>query len=161
MQLVKRDSKLWAYATEEIKGLIQDGEHLLIECHSLSGKVSDYSYLVFPFAKAYEGFLKRFFLDLGLIKEDEFYSDDIRIGRVLNPIFMKKKYSVYSKLKKAELADPEMPQQLWEAWTRGRNQVFHYFPHNFRRLSKEEALEIIRAFVDAMKDAVTVLDLKD
>lgn len=157
MQVIKRNSKLWKYLSGEIKGLLEDGEHLLIECHALSGKVSDYSYLVFPFAKAYEGFLKRYFLDLELIKEEEYYGDDIRIGRILNPMFMEKKFSVYAKLKKIKGYDPNMPEKLWKIWRRGRNKVFHYFPHNFRRLSKEEAADIINEFMKAMEAAVAVL----
>ena len=158
MQIIKRDSKLWNYLPEEIQGLIEDGEHLMVDCHSLTGKVSDYSYLVFPFAKAYEGFLKNFFLDLGLIKEDEFYGDDIRIGRILNPIFMEKAFSVYKKLKKVRGVDERVPGMLWESWKKGRNQVFHYFPHNFRRLSKEEAAEIINDFIQAMEAAAALIE---
>lgn len=160
MQLVERDSKLWEYFPEELKGLIQDGENLLIECHSLSGKVSDYSYLVFPFAKAYEGFLKIYLLDLGIIREEDFYSDDIRIGRILNPVFMERDFSVFAKLKSHHINDPEIPQKLWDVWTRGRNQVFHYFPHNFRRLSKDEALHIIHDFIHAMEISMTVISFK-
>ncbi|OGC47760.1 hypothetical protein A2886_00455 [candidate division WWE3 bacterium RIFCSPHIGHO2_01_FULL_42_13] len=158
MQVIKRDSKLWNYLSEELKGLIEDGEHLLTECHTLTGKISDYSYLVFPFAKAYEGFLKHFFLDLGLIKDADFFGDDIRIGRILNPYFMKQEYSVYAKLKKHKEYGEEVPRQLWEIWIKGRNQVFHYFPHNFRKLSREEAAEIIDQFVKAMEGAVGKLD---
>lgn len=157
MIVVPRESKLWSYLPEEIKGLIEDGEHLLIECHTLSGKVSDYSYLVFPFAKAYEGFLKNYFLDLGLIKEDEFYGDDIRIGRILNPMFMEKNFSVYAKLQKVDGYNPKAAKHLWEIWKKGRNQVFHYFPHNFRRLSKEESAEIIKGMISAMQEAVAVI----
>ncbi|EKD94861.1 MAG: hypothetical protein ACD_25C00193G0001, partial [uncultured bacterium] len=38
---------------------------------------------------------------------------------------------------------------------RGRNLVFHYFPHNYRRLGYEEALDIINDIVDAMHSSVT------
>jgi predicted CopG family antitoxin len=158
MQVVKRKSKLWNYLPKEIQGLIEVGENLLMECHTLSEKVTDYSYLVFPFAKAYEGFLKNFFLDLELIKEDDFYGDDIRIGRILNPVFMEKSFSVYAKLKKIKHVDEDVPRRLWEVWKRGRNQVFHYFPHNFRRLSKEEAAEIVEEFIQAMEGAVALIE---
>ena len=157
MQVVKRNSKLWKYLSEELRGLIEDGEGLLTECHSLSGKISDYSYLVFPFAKAYEGFLKHFFLDLGLITDAEFFGDDIRIGKILNPYFMKQPFSVYTKLKHHH-GDEEIPRQLWEIWIKGRNQVFHYFPHNFRKLSRTEAAEIIDGFVRAMTLGVGSLE---
>lgn len=157
MEVVKKDSKLWEYLHEEIRGLVTDGEKLLINCHTLEGNVSDYSYLVFPFAKAYEGFLKRFFLDLELIREEEFYGEDIRIGRILNPLFKKKGFSVYSKLAKHKSYNEKDAEKLWKIWKRGRNKVFHYFPHNFRRLSQEEALNIIEEFVSAMETAVSLL----
>lgn len=158
MRIVERNSKLWKYLNDEIRDLIIVGEHLFIECHALADEVEDYSYLVFPFAKGYEGFLKHFFLDLGLIKEEEFYGEIIRIGRVLNPIFKDKDYSVYAKLAKHKEAGEEVSARLWNSWKRGRNQVFHYFPHNFRRLSSEEAHSIIIEMVSAMEDAVEILN---
>lgn len=158
MQVVKRDSKLWAYLPEELRGLIEDGERLLVECHTLSGKISDYSYLVFPFAKAYEGFLKNFFLDLGLIDDAQFYGDDIRIGRILNPVFMHERFSVYAKLKQLH-DNEEIARQLWEIWIKGRNQVFHFFPHNFRKLSKDEAVQIVDEFIKAMEAGAGSLTL--
>lgn len=158
MYLVDRRSKLWAYLPEEIRGLISDGENLVEECPEMKGRVSDYSHLVFPFAKGYEGFLKHLFLDLGLIREEEFYGDDIRIGRILNPYFKDKDYSVYSKLRKHSSKGSQISERLWNIWKRGRNQVFHYFPHNFRRLSEHEAQEIIKEFLGAMEEAVGVLN---
>ncbi len=52
-----------------------------------------------------------------------------------------------------------MANKLWTIWKKGRNQVFHYFPHNFRKLSKEEALILIQEFIDAMDDVLTKCDL--
>jgi len=157
MKFVDRKSKLWKYLPDEIRGLLIDGEKLLVECHSLSGQISDYSYLVFPFAKAYEGFLKQLFLDLGLIHEEDFYSDDIRIGRILNPVFIDKPESVYYKLRKYSKEGEEAAERLWKVWTHGRNQLFHYYPHNFRRLSNQEAAKIIEEMLGAMSAAIEIL----
>ena len=41
----------------------------------------DYGFVVFASAKAYEGFLKKLFLDMGLITKQQFESDHFRIGR--------------------------------------------------------------------------------
>ena len=49
-----------------------------------------------------------------------------------------------------------MADRLWKMWKKGRNLVFHYFPHNFRKLSFEEASEIIDDLVNVMADAVDV-----
>lgn len=156
MEVIRRDSQLWDYLTEEIRGLITDGEILLDHAEENLGSISDYSYLVFPFSKAYEGFLKRLFLDLNLMREDEYYSDEIRIGRILNPNYMKEKGNVFDRL----CGSIEVSKTLWDVWKRGRNQVFHYFPHNFRRISYDESLGLIKAIVYAMQQATHGCKLK-
>jgi hypothetical protein len=40
------------------------------------------------------------------------------------------------------------------------NQVFHYFPHNFRSLTLNEALEIVHEVIGAMENAVGKCGLK-
>ena len=152
MELVKRNSALWYYLPKDIKGLLLDGEVLLEEAEALPGKISDFSFLVFPFSKAYEGFLKKILLDLGLIREDEYYGDDIRIGRILNPKFIHEHENVFDRLGEGS----EMAHKLWGLWKVGRNQVFHYFPHNFRKLEFEEAKKIIEDLVEAMGEATEV-----
>ena len=161
MQVVNRKSRLWKYLADEIKGLIVDGEHLLtlVEKSPIKG-VSDYSFLVFPFAKAYEGFLKRLFLDLDMVTEDEYYGEHIRIGKVLDPFYREKDKSVYEKIKKHTQGGRELSEKLWYAWRHGRNQVFHYFPHNFRKLDYEEAFELVGRFAEAMEEVVDVFELE-
>lgn len=158
MQVIDRKSPLWGYLSEEIKGLVVDGEALIDQAETQQDMISDFSYLVFPFSKAYEGFLKHFFLDLELIAEDEYYSDDIRIGRILNPHFLRSEGNIFEKIcdnEKTEVREGrEIAEKLWAIWKRGRNLVFHYFPHNFRRLSYNEAVEIVNELVDAMETAV-------
>ena len=159
MYIVDHKSKLWSYLPDELRGLITDGENLLVDCQkNPNSKVSDYSYLVFPFSKAYEGFLKNIFLDMGLIREEDFYGDHTRIGRILNPMFMEKGDSVYSKLLTHSPAGRAAAEKLWRIWKRGRNEIFHYFPHNFRRIGREEAVDIIAEMVAAMELAVRILD---
>lgn len=160
MQVIDKNSKLWNYFSENQQGLILDGEQLLADISHFEN-VSDYSFLVFPFSKAYEGFLKQLFLDLDLIQEDQYYGDSIRIGRILNPMFKKDRDSIYKKLLEHERGTEDVAKNLWKIWKKGRNQVFHYFPHNFRKLSYEEALEIIDELVRAMTDAVATCGVCD
>ncbi len=157
---MSRKSALWSYLEPDLQGLIQDGEMLLDYAESMKGKVSDYSFLVFSFSKAYEGFLKKLFLDLGIMREDEYYSDEIRIGRVLNPHYINEHGHYYKALCLHEKGGESYALHLWDIWHKGRNQVFHYFPHNFRSLSLNEALEIIHNIVEAMQNAVGKCDLK-
>lgn len=161
MRLFNRESELWNYMTEDIKGLIIDGEMLLTHADEIPHEVSDYSYLVFPFAKGYEGFLKKLFLDLGMIKEDEYYGDDIRIGRVLNPHYIKKSRNVFYKIVSSNGTKQSIAEQLWRMWHAGRNQVFHYFPHNFRKLAYEDALDLIKGIAEAMEAAAESFELEN
>ena len=157
MQVIARNSKLWSYMAPEIRDLVEDGEIILNFVYENKQKsdISDYSFIVFPFAKAYEGFLKRFFWDVGLISEDEYYGDEIRIGRLLNPSYDGNS-SIYSKVCKGSKGGKNVAQRLWDAWKRGRNSVFHYFPHNFRKLEYNEALDIINDLISAMAEVVSV-----
>ena len=162
MEVLDKNSVLWGYLSENQRELILDGEHLLTDAKLTQNvtEVSDYSYIVFPFAKAYEGFLKKLFLDLKLIKEDDYYGDDIRIGRILNPNY-KSKNSVYNRLCRDKRASKDIARRLWEIWRKGRNQVFHYYPHNFRKLDFDEANLLIEEIVTSMNDSVTMCDIVD
>ena len=153
MNLLDKKSKFWDCLSDDIKGLLEDGELLVNQAKDIPHKVSDYSYLVFPFSKAYEGFLKKLFLDLGLIKEDEFYGDDIRIGRILNPHFIHEHENVFDKITTTADDGKDFAEKLWKMWRRGRNKVFHYFPHNFRKLRYKEAVKLVEEVVNVMEDA--------
>jgi len=156
MQIIKRDTRLWNYLTPELQGLIEDGEMMikLINDHRHTSGVSDFSLLVFSFSKAYEGFLKKFLLDMKLIKESDYYGDDMRIGRILNPHFIKQKGNVFAKVCVKAKDGRQVSEDLWRVWKRGRNLVFHYFPHNFRKLSFEESMEIVDELVSVMDQAL-------
>ena len=164
MQLLSRDSILWDYLEQDIKGLISDAEHLLDLVREEDKGTTDFSYLVFPVSKAYEGFLKKLFLNVGIIDEKDFYGDDVRIGRILSPNFRKSNPKLFKGICLRESANvdergEDLADRLWEVWHVGRNRVFHYFPHNFRRLSYSEALEIIQKVIAQMEEAVAVCAL--
>lgn len=149
----------WNYIEEDLQELVLLSESL-INMVGGSGKsltikgreLHDYSFIVFPIAKAYEGFLKKMFLDMGLITKEDYLGKLFRIGKALNP-YLESKYrdqeSVYDKL--AEHCGGErVPQVLWNAWVKGRNLLFHWFPEEKRAVSFEEAQERIILIVAAM-----------
>jgi len=146
---------------DDQRRLMEDGFLLLkhIEDKRLD-HISDYSFLVAPFAKAYEGFLKDVFLNLGVIGEDEYFSDHFRVGKVLNPNLYKRRFSVYSRLANLGEEGKQLADQLWQAWKKGRNLIFHYFPHNLNKLSFGEAKERIKQIMKAMIAASLLLDKK-
>lgn len=156
MITIQRDSPMWNYLSSGQKGLIQEGTFLLndIKAHPRT-EISDYSYLVFPFAKAYEGFLKQVFLDYGFITKEQYEGTHFRIGRALNPYLEKhlRWESVYDKIVKSS-GNTTLANRMWEAWKNGRNLVFHYFPHNFRALSSIEAESLIAEILSTMEETI-------
>lgn len=152
-----KQSALWNYLTPDLRGLIEDGDRMLEfvqESLDVVG-ISDYSFLVFPYAKAYEGFLKVLFLDLGLISQEDYYGDKIRIGRILNPGYLKEMGNIFERLCSHKKGGKKISKYLWQIWIKGRNLVFHYFPNNFRKLSYQEAVDIINSIITAMNKAST------
>ncbi len=141
-------ASVWKQLPPEQKQLIEDSSKLLEGIYGCRQSFSDYSFLVAPLAKAYEGFLKTFFLKSGYIDEHEFYGDHFRVGKVLNPSLKKQRFSVYKKLSKEK--GERTADFAWKTWKEGRNLVFHYFPHNLKRLSLEEAKERIDQIIEAI-----------
>ena len=152
MEQISRESTLWNYLTPEVRDLVEDGEVLLtfVEKYQDQETISDYSFVVFSFAKAYEGFCKKFFLDLDAITMDEYYGDDIRIGRMLSPNNLKAADGIMHKVCAKLPGGEDLAQKMSKSWKQGRNLVFHYFPHNYRRLTYNEALELVEGFISTM-----------
>lgn len=115
----------------------------------------DYSFVVFPAAKAYEGFLKKLFLDLRFISEADYYGKHFRIGKALNPFLPKEIRNntwVYGKIVKF-CRGKELANQLWDTWRISRNLVFHWFPDEKNAINLTEAEERIKLITDAIDQA--------
>lgn len=100
----------------------------------------DYSYVVFPAAKAYEGFLKYYFFTQGLITKKTYEGKRFRIGRALNPDLHpngQDEYWLYDDISKR--CGAEVARELWDTWLTCRNQVFHFFPNKENPLSLDQA----------------------
>lgn len=125
--------------------------------------ISDYSFLVSPISKAYEGYLKDFFLKTGIIDNYNYQSDRFRVGKTLNPSLRYKRFSIYQKLSNLHEEGEKLAEKLWTAWKYGRNEIFHYFPNNLKKLSREEAEERISMLLNAIIDSGRFYDeyLKD
>ncbi len=100
----------------------------------------DFSFVVFPAAKAYEGFLKKLFLELNFITEDDYYGKHFRIGKALNPSLSKEimREGVYDKIVKY-CGGKELADILWETWKESRNLIFHWFPNEKNTITLREA----------------------
>ncbi|MEI6532519.1 MAG: hypothetical protein WCO06_01625 [Candidatus Roizmanbacteria bacterium] len=152
--VISQLNSTWNYLSQPQKDLIQQGEYLkkvVVEDNKL--QFDDYSFIIFPYAKAYEGFLKQLFVDMKFITHDEYVSDHLRIGKLLSPNLKEKlgDRSLFVKITKR--SNVEIAEQMWETWKVGRNQIFHYFPHNIKAVSYREADELSNRILNTMHKA--------
>ncbi len=159
----------WKYIEDDLQELLVEAEFLSNVVKSWGGDLPhgskvfhDYSFVVFPAAKAYEGFLKKVFLDMGFITNEDYVGKRFRIGKALNP-FLEERFrdneSVYDKVVKY-CGGKELADQLWNAWSQGRNLVFHWFPDEKKAVTFKESEEKIKLIIDAMDMAFKGCNIK-
>ena len=130
------------------KNLISDVQTILNILKKDS--IHDYSFVVAPAAKAYEGYLKDFFLKIGLIDSWQYQSNRFRVGKTLNPSLRYKRFSIFQKLADIHNTGEELAEILWDGWKYGRNEIFHYFPKNLKKLTLNDAKNRIALILNAI-----------
>jgi hypothetical protein len=145
-----------AFLPPELAELVEDS--LLLHRNaavSENGVFNDYAFVVFPLAKAYEGFLKIFFFQLGVVKKDVYHARHFRIGRSFNP-------DLHPNLRDASwlyddavrLCGEDVARELWQIWLDARNHLFHFFPADRYVLTNQEAGVLIGRLLAAMQAAL-------
>lgn len=168
MDLNLENKVWWTYIEEDLQELLVASEFLTNVVRSWGGDLPqgkkvfhDYSFIVFPAAKAYEGFLKKIFLDMGFITNEDYHGKRFRIGKALNP-YLEKKYrekeSVYDKIINfcggpSGEASKELADDLWNTWTLCRNAVFHWFPDEKKAFSFDESRKKVNMVISSMDKA--------
>lgn len=158
MPTIDYNSEFWNYLHQNQKDLIREGKFLLSDVITHEAyQFKDYSFVVFPLAKAYEGFLKQIFFDSGLISRLDYISDHIRLGKLLSPHLVRRlgEHSLFEKIR-IQYSE-ELANMIWTTWKKGRNEVFHYFPHNVRAVNFEEAKNLIEQILAAMEETYKTL----
>ncbi len=151
----------WNYIHEDLRELIKESVLLLDKVPRWKEKFHDYAFIVFPAAKAYEGFLKNLFYDLGFITQDDYFGKRFRIGKALNPS-LEKKYQdegVYNKIIDY-CGDPALAERLWDAWKSCRNILFHWFPDEKNAIDYQEAKDRIELVISTIDTAYEVCKVK-
>jgi len=149
----KLEEKIWwRYLHEDLQELLKESVKLYNSVGVWEEKFHDYSFVVFPAAKAYEGFLKQVFLDLGFITKEDFNGKHFRVGKALNPSLDKRfrEESVYDKIVDF-CQGPALADSMWETWKSSRNLLFHWFPEEKNAITYEEArvnIDLILATMD-------------
>lgn len=133
----------WIHQIDDVeRQLLVEADFLLDREKKLpkDPRIVDYGFLVYPAAKAYEGFLKTFFYKNGLIDNYMYKSDHFRIGKAINPDLPEKYREdgwVYDDL--ARLFGEDIPARFWSTWRKCRNHVFHFKPDKLRLYTLVEA----------------------
>lgn len=134
--------------TQRLMALLDENERALAQVSfdlyqrelKLDSHLTDYSFIVFDIAKAYEGFLKRYLFELNLIDRGTYESKRFRLGRALNPDVrydQRDRYWLYDDV--ARLCGQAVARQLWKSWLESRNRVFHYFPRESATMTLQQA----------------------
>lgn len=142
----------WDYLSQTQKDLLHEGTYLRINVIKGGNyQFKDYSFLIFPYAKAYEGYLKQLFLDIKFISHLDYISDHFRLGKMLSPHLIGRlgDRSLFKKIQ--DQRGSELAERIWQTWKLGRNEIFHYFPHNLKAVSFPEAEKIIENIVETME----------
>lgn len=153
--------RFWQYLSQPQKDLILEGQYLMNDViRHQAYHFKDYSFIIFPFAKAYEGFLKKLFKDIGFISHLDYINNHLRLGKLMSPNLIKRlgERSLYKKI--MEKTSREFADKIWNTWKLGRNQVFHYFPHNLKSVNFEEAEKIVNQIIQTMEEAYEKLRSK-
>ncbi len=141
----------WQHLDFTQQSLIKQSFYLL-NWAKTNKQLYDYSFIVMPAAKAFEGFLKKLFFDQGLITLHDYSEEYFRIGKALNPELSHKRNfihdSIYEKI--SQKCGSEIAQTLWYAWKECRNQVFHYFVKRKQTFTLDEAEGKLNQLVQAM-----------
>lgn len=154
--MIDHGSPLWAFLSSKERILADDGAFLIQDStNHPDEEPTDYSYLVFPFAKLYEGFLKDVFYELSIIDRRDYISSHFRIGKVLSPNLIRRlgKHSAYLTIRN-RFSD-ELALEVWRTWKEGRNLVFHYFPDSVSFLSRDRALTVITTLIQTMEHLIS------
>lgn len=142
----------WGYLGKDLQELLHEAVLLVEKVNLWDEKFHDYSFVVFPAAKAYEGFLKRIFLDRGFIDSGDYYGKRFRVGKALNPSLerrLRKKESVYDRI--AEFCGGrDLADKMWDTWKRCRNLLFHWFPNEKNAIDFSEAKERVSLIIETI-----------
>ena len=149
----------WNYLDKVQQDLIKQSLYLVEDEEKRPQALTDYSFVVFPAAKAYEGFLKKYLFVQGLINVQTYEGRRFRIGRSLNPdvhMDQRDEFWLYDDI--VRICGDQTAREVWDVWLKCRNQVFHYFVKDPKQLSLEQARAYQNLIIDVMKKLASCIN---
>lgn len=114
----------------------------------LTTEFNDYSFVVFPFAKAFEGVLKKILVEAGFLKEGELLEDpSLSINKYFNPVGNQKILESV----KDKTRDKAIPYVIYSTYQECRNQIIHYDSYRDNRV---KSLDEARFYLERIEDAI-------
>lgn len=148
----------YAFLENQGKLLVTQSVELIEREERLHSSFHDYSFIVFPMAKAYEGFLKKFLFESGLIDRNQYEGKQFRIGRSLNPDVSPRHRDEYWLFDDVErICGVKISRDLWQAWLACRNHLFHYFPEERSNITLKKSDELLRMMDSCMTEALACM----
>lgn len=141
--------------------LVTQSYTLLFREERLQTTLEDYSFIVFPMGKAYEGFIKQYLKAAGIITRPDYNDSKFRIGRALNPdisLRHKDEWWLFDDLERA--CGNDTARHIWSAWLECRNHIFHYYVGQHEFLTLAQAKKKIDQINTAMTMAMACLQTK-
>ena len=131
--------KVDKFLGKDLLELINDTNSLMQEIDWFN-MYSDYSFVLFPIGKAFEGFLKKILLKQRIIKESDLLLDpNVSIGEYFHP-----KDGLINKRIKTPKRYKAIPSKIYSVYQDYRNKLFHYDLHSNTKITYyEEATFII------------------
>lgn len=147
---LQKDSPWYQYLDQCQRALVDTSFSLLDHSQNIHD-LKDYSFIVFPMAKTYEGFLKKILFDLNLIDKATYEGRRFRIGRALNPDVRNHQRDeawFYDDI--VRVFGEGVAREMWNTWLSCRNHVFHYWPDCEQFLTIKEARERLQMMIGVM-----------
>lgn len=150
-----RSKEMDIFLGKDILELINDSNTLLkLAKKNDSGNLTDFSFIVLPYAKAFEGVLKKILVEANILTNDELIANpDISVNKYFNPASNAKILELLRDKKR----DKAVPYVIFSTYQECRNQILHYDTYRDLRLKTIEDAEFyIRRIDDAMQKAIQV-----
>jgi len=140
--------------SDKQKQFLEQSFYLLKDVAYKHKEFYDFSFIVMPASKAYEGFVKDFLFAQKLISEKRYKGTRFRVGKALNPNLAMEDPDGFEALFD-DLIDifgnDHIPTQMWQTWKECRNKVFHYFYDQENAITLEEAEQKFQKILDTIK----------
>ncbi|MFA9288461.1 MAG: hypothetical protein ACEQSA_01100 [Weeksellaceae bacterium] len=138
------------YLGKDILYLRYDSLILLDKLENDLHVFSDYSFVVSPFAKAYEGFLKKILVDVGAISKDELKSKpSLSVNSYFHPVEGSMvKYTSDAAREKA------IPAVIYTVYQECRNEIMHFDIYQHPSKKAIRNIEEAKFFIKRIEDAI-------